>query len=204
MGKDSKSMKLSGALGQESDMHRSYMKLERRNTKFKMTTNINQSEITESIDRANSSALRTTEKDVKNTLVAADVSKVDFEADLVSANQTDPNYKSGKRRFKRSRSTGGSKEENSEKKLATERHKVTQQNSLTRKSGSQIMRRALTQRHANGGGPGDESSPSKSSGSSSLTSSVYSSTISSHLSGDEDQEKHHIQDQFAEEGKSEI
>ena len=42
------------------------------------------------------------------------------------------------------------------------------------------------------GQPGDDSSGSSSS--SELSSSVYSSTISSHLSGDEDQEKHHIKD----------
>lgn len=50
-----------------------------------------------------------------------------------------------------------------------------------------------------GGGapPGGEPSSSSSSGSSSLTSSVYSSTISSHLSGDEQMEKHHITDVFA-------
>ena len=46
-----------------------------------------------------------------------------------------------------------------------------------------------------GGGP--DNSSSSSDGSSSLTSSVYSSTISSHLSGDEVMEKHHIQDVYA-------
>ena len=49
------------------------------------------------------------------------------------------------------------------------------------------------------GGPsgGPDNSSSSSGGSSSLTSSVYSSTISSHLSGDEQMEKHHIMDVFA-------
>ena len=46
---------------------------------------------------------------------------------------------------------------------------------------------------------GEPDSPSGSSSSSSFSSSVYSSTISSHLSGDEDQEKHHIQDVFRDE-----
>ena len=51
---------------------------------------------------------------------------------------------------------------------------------------------------APGGPGGDGDSSSSGSASSSLSSSVYSSTISSHLSGDEDQEKHHITDVLGE------
>ena len=49
------------------------------------------------------------------------------------------------------------------------------------------------------GRPGDPNGSSGSSNSSSFSSSAYSSTISSHLSGDEDKEKHHITDVYKDE-----
>ena len=61
-----------------------------------------------------------------------------------------------------------------------------------------IYKKNLTQQIAPGdpGGPGPDGNSDSSSNSSSLSSFVYSSTMSSHLSGDEDQEKHHIKDQL--------
>jgi hypothetical protein len=53
------------------------------------------------------------------------------------------------------------------------------------------------------GQPGDPDGSSDSSDSSSFSSSAYSSTISSHLSGDEDKEKHHITDVYRDENEVE-
>ena len=63
-------------------------------------------------------------------------------------------------------------------------------NSKKSKRQSHKRSKSHAERVADGGDPGSDSS----SASSSFSSSVYTSTISSHFSGDEEKEKHHIRD----------
>lgn len=89
-------------------MKKNYLRLERRNTRFKLET-INQSEFTESANGAK--PINEQRAAVKNEADNIEQSE-GYIDDLLSNNKTDPFYKSKKKSLYRSRSLEGKEIEN--------------------------------------------------------------------------------------------
>lgn len=157
---------------------KSYLKAERRNTRFR----INQSTFEESDTMSKNASVRhiNTSKDAEPLPGREAGARED-----ISNSKTDPLIKARKR----SKSHDSHAKKGDGPQSAVDKTKSMKQSSKRKKSSRKDASRSNVVPPGNGG---EGSSGTSNSGSSSLTSSVYSSTISSHLSGDEDQEKHHI------------